>query len=133
GCSAARPLSRWGVCRSRSSPGQVGQGGAIVVLGTPPLSSCLRASPSDRLRDPSKRAFTVGGCVSISFQSGRTCTVWVPERLAGRLAPSVPGCAHRALPHWSSACVQLDFQHSGPGPGTCGAVRGPVGSDPTLI
>ena len=52
-------------------------------------------------------AFTVGGCASIAFQSGRTCTVWVPERLAGRRAPSVPDHVLRALPHTSCGLYSL--------------------------
>src|SRR5690606_193032 len=104
--------------RSRSSPGLVGRDAVVVVLGTPPLSSGLRVSPALRQAQGlmSGVAFTVGGCMSIAFQSGRTGTVGIPERLAGRLAPSVPGCAHRALPHRSSACVQLELQHSGTTP-----------------
>ena len=36
--------------------------------------------------------------LDFAFQSGRTRTVGVPERLAGRLAPSVPGCVRRGSP-----------------------------------
>src|SRR5690348_1094590 len=56
-------------------------------MGTPPLSWSLRVSRGS--------AFTVGGpCCAvrgeIAFQSGLVDAVHIPERLAGRLAPSVP-------------------------------------------
>src|SRR5690606_25719709 len=48
---------------------------------------------------PAVRAFPVGGdhAISLSRVAGPArCAV--PERLAGRLAPSVPGCVHRGSP-----------------------------------
>ena len=80
--------------------------GVLLLLrlldGTPPLSWCLRVSPAS----PSGSAgFHLGRDVGerIHFPERPCDAVRVPERLAGRLAPSVlPRCRARpraALPH----------------------------------
>src|SRR3546814_13827467 len=48
-----------------------------------------------------------GRCIPIAFQSGRTRAVRGPERLAGRLAPSVPGWFHRGSPARVVADIRL--------------------------
>src|SRR5690606_15743109 len=68
---------------------------------TPPLSLCLRASPV-------VPAFTVGGTVTVRFPEWPSNCGTGPERLAGRLAPSVSGrrCA-QTLPQCGRGLMKL--------------------------
>ena len=74
------------------------------TVGGPPAKRRRRAecmSPGfrlGRLRRPRSTRFLAS--LEIAFQSGRNRAVRVPERLAGRLAPSVPGCVRRGSPAW---------------------------------